>query len=61
MNDWDMVEASVNGYPTGKPKRDIVPTDGMKITVGNRTVTIYLTPGQAVRLRLVAAGITHAK
>ena len=37
MNDWDMVEASVNGYPTGKPKRDIVPTDGMKITVGNRT------------------------
>ena len=45
MNDWDMVEASVNGYPTGKPKRDIVPTDGMKITVGDRTVTIYLTPG----------------
>jgi metallo-beta-lactamase class B len=45
MNDWDMVEASVNGYPAGKPKRDIVATDGMKITVGNRTVTIYLTPG----------------
>lgn len=45
MNDWDMVEASVNGYPTGKPKRDIVATDGMKITVGDRTVTIYLTPG----------------
>jgi metallo-beta-lactamase class B len=45
MNDWEMVEASVNGYPTGKPKRDIVPTDGMKITVGDRTVTLYLTPG----------------
>jgi len=45
MNDWDMVEESVNGYPTGKPKRDIVPTDGMKITVGNRSVTIHLTPG----------------
>jgi hypothetical protein len=29
-----MVEASVNGYPTGKPKRDIVPTYGMKITAG---------------------------
>jgi metallo-beta-lactamase class B len=40
MNDWDMVEASVNGYPTGKPKRDIVPTDGMKITVGDRTVPL---------------------
>ena len=45
MNDWDMVEASVNGFPAGKPKRDIVATDGMKITAGNRTVTIYLTPG----------------
>jgi metallo-beta-lactamase class B len=45
MSDWEMVEASVNGFPTGKPKRDIVATDGMKITVGNRTVTIYLTPG----------------
>jgi metallo-beta-lactamase class B len=40
MNDWDMVEASVNGYPTGKPKRDIIPTDGMKITVGGRSVTL---------------------
>jgi metallo-beta-lactamase class B len=43
--DWDMIDASVNGYPTGKPKRDVVPTDGMKITVGDRTITIYLTPG----------------
>ena len=33
------------GYPTGKPKRDIVATDGMQITVGSRTVTLYLTPG----------------
>ena len=39
MADWDMIDASVNGFPTGKPKRDIVATDGMKITVGNRTVT----------------------
>ncbi len=45
MNDRDMTETSVNGYPNGKPERDIVPTDGMKITVGDRTVTIYLTPG----------------
>jgi metallo-beta-lactamase class B len=45
MNDWDMVEASVNGFPRGKPKRDIAATDGMKIAAGNRTVTIYLTPG----------------
>jgi metallo-beta-lactamase class B len=43
--DWDLIEGSVYGYPTGKPKRDIVATDGMKITVGDRTVTLYATPG----------------
>src|ERR1700761_3086824 len=43
--DWDLIEHSLYGYPTGKPKRDIVATDGMTITVGNRTVTLYLTPG----------------
>jgi metallo-beta-lactamase class B len=43
--DWDLIEGSVYGYPTGKPKRDITPTDGMKLTVGNRSVTLYLTPG----------------
>jgi metallo-beta-lactamase class B len=43
--DWDMVDQSVNGFPNGKPKRDIVATDGMKIMLGGRTVTIYLMPG----------------
>ncbi len=43
--DWDLVDQSVNGFPTGKPKRDIVATDGMKITLGGRVVTLYLTPG----------------
>ena len=43
--DWDMVAESVNGFPNGKPKRDIVATDGMKITLGGRTVTLYLMPG----------------
>src|SRR3989441_5502481 len=41
----DMVDQSVIGFPKGKPKRDIVVTDGMKITLGGRTITIYLTPG----------------
>src|SRR5262245_59363454 len=27
--DWDLVDQSVNGFPTGKPKCDIVATDGM--------------------------------
>ncbi|WP_051382520.1 MBL fold metallo-hydrolase [Bradyrhizobium sp. Tv2a-2] len=43
--DWDLIEGSLHGYPTGKPKRDIVATDGMTITLGNRTVTLYATPG----------------
>jgi len=43
--DWDIVDQSVNGFPNGKPKRDIVATDGMKITLGGRTITIYLMPG----------------
>src|SRR5262245_57302269 len=43
--DWGLVDESVNGFPTGKPKRDIVATDGMKITLGGRTVTLYLLPG----------------
>lgn len=43
--DWDIVDQSVNGFPNGKPKRDIIAGDGMKITLGGRTVTLYLTPG----------------
>jgi metallo-beta-lactamase class B len=43
--DWDLIEGSVYGYPTGKPKRDIEATDGMKLTLGDRTITLYATPG----------------
>src|SRR5580693_5391699 len=43
--DWDSIEKSVNGYPAGKPKRDIVADDGQKITLGDTAVTIVTTPG----------------
>ncbi len=43
--DWDMVEKYPNRYKTMAPKRDIVATDGMKIALGDTTVTIWLTPG----------------
>jgi metallo-beta-lactamase class B len=43
--DWDSIEKSVNGYPQGKPKRDMVADDGQKITLGDTTVTIVTTPG----------------
>ncbi len=43
--DWESVEKYPNRFKTMAPKRDIVATDGMKITLGGRTVTIWLTPG----------------
>lgn len=43
--DWDWIEKSVNSYPEGKPKRDIEAEDDQKITLGDTTVTIVMTPG----------------
>jgi metallo-beta-lactamase class B len=43
--DWDMIDAAVNLFPNGKPRRDIVAADGQKITLGGRSVTLVLTPG----------------
>ena len=43
--DWDLVEKVPKRFTSMAPKRDIVGTDGMKITLGGRTVTIWTTPG----------------
>ena len=43
--DWDLVAKHPNRYKTMAPKRDIVAADGMKITLGDATVTVWLTPG----------------
>ena len=43
--DWDTVEKYPNRYKSMAPKRDIVATDGMTITLGGRTVTMWTTPG----------------
>jgi metallo-beta-lactamase class B len=43
--DWDMIEQSVNRFPNGKPRRDMVATDGQKVTLGDTTVTLVATPG----------------
>jgi metallo-beta-lactamase class B len=42
--DWDGIEKLAD-MPGGKPKRDIVATDGQKITLGDTTVTLVSTPG----------------
>jgi metallo-beta-lactamase class B len=43
--DWEMTEKSVNQFPDGKPRRDIVAEDGQKITLGDVSVEIASTPG----------------
>ena len=42
--DWDAVERSTN-RAGGKPKRDVVGTDGMRISVGDASVQIITMPG----------------
>jgi metallo-beta-lactamase class B len=39
--DWDVID-KLNGT---KPARDIVATDGQKLTLGDTTITLYVTPG----------------
>ena len=47
--DWDLLERTGAGASSAAamplPKRDMVGTDGMKVTVGDTTVTVYKTPG----------------
>jgi len=42
--DWDTLAASNEAEET-KPTRDMVATDGMKLTLGDTTLTLYITPG----------------
>jgi metallo-beta-lactamase class B len=43
--DWDTVAKYPNRYKSMAPKRELVATDGMKLELGDTTVTIWLTPG----------------
>jgi metallo-beta-lactamase class B len=43
--DWDLVEKVPKRFTSMAPKRDIVATDGMKLTLGESTVNIWFTPG----------------
>jgi metallo-beta-lactamase class B len=42
--DWDLLDRS----PDPKPRRDMVATDGQKLTLGDETLTLYLTPGHTL-------------
>ena len=41
--DWDLLDRNKQSWP--KPKRDMVATDGQRLTLGDTTLTLYLTPG----------------
>jgi metallo-beta-lactamase class B len=40
--DWDVLDKRTTGT---KPKRDVEATDGQKLTLGDITLTLYITPG----------------
>ena len=42
--DWDLV-VNDNNPPEVKPRKDMVATDGMELTLGDTTLTLYITPG----------------
>ena len=44
--DWDLLARDTGPWP--KPERDMVATDGQKLTLGNTTLTFYLTPGHTL-------------
>ena len=42
--DWDLI--ANDGSPAElKPRKDLVATDGMELTLGDTTLTLYVTPG----------------
>jgi metallo-beta-lactamase class B len=43
--DYDLLDQQ---NPSWKPKRDMVATDGMRLTLGDTTLTLYLTPGHTL-------------
>jgi metallo-beta-lactamase class B len=45
-DDWDLVERTGGTWP--KPRRDIVATDGQRLTLGDTTLTLYVTPGHTL-------------
>ena len=41
--DWDLLDRGNQSQP--RPKRDLVVTDGQQLTLGDTTLSFYLTPG----------------
>lgn len=44
--DWSLLERTTSSWR--KPKRDLVATDGQRLTLGDTTLTLHLTPGHTL-------------
>jgi metallo-beta-lactamase class B len=44
--DWELMERATVNFP--KPRRDVVAVDGQKLTLGDTTITLYVTPGHTM-------------
>jgi metallo-beta-lactamase class B len=44
--DWDLLAKDSGSWP--KPQRDMVATDGERLTLGDTTLILYLTPGHTL-------------
>ena len=44
--DWTLLEGTQRSWR--KPKREIVATDGQKLTLGDTTLTLHITPGHTL-------------
>ena len=59
--DWDVV-AQDNSPAELKPRKDMVITDGQQITLGDVTVTLYITPGHTPgTLSMIIEPLTNRK
>ncbi len=45
--DWNVIEATPEVPERLKPRKDIVVTDGQTLTLGDTTLTLYVTPGNS--------------
>ncbi|MGQ0733080.1 MAG: MBL fold metallo-hydrolase [Acidobacteriota bacterium] len=45
-SDWNLMARDRGSWP--KPERDVVATDGQRLTLGDTTLTMYLTPGHTL-------------
>jgi len=44
--DWDLLSQDTREWP--KPRRDMVATDGQRLTLGDTTLTLHVTPGHTL-------------